>query len=151
MAMLSESLIQFPVDGWGCVLSLLFGLRRNHGMVVNLLQKDLCQHCCSQRPDPATGHFDPCLHQEDSWTLTGKSGSVSCGDTAPFSWLLVHTRFCLCPPRVCFPVLWKFCNQIPLASKVKFLGVSQSFARSPSREICCGLSSFHYNVRTSLV
>ena len=24
----------------------------------------------------------------DSWTLTGKSGSVSCGVTAPFSWVL---------------------------------------------------------------
>ena len=38
----------------------------------------------------------------DSWTLTGKSGSVSCGVAAPFSWVLVHTRFCLCPPIVCF-------------------------------------------------
>ena len=36
---------------------------------------------------------------EDAWTLTGKSGSVSCGVTAPFSWVLVQTRFCLCPPR----------------------------------------------------
>ena len=35
----------------------------------------------------------------DSWTLTGKSGSVS----APFFWVLVHTSFCLCPPRVFFP------------------------------------------------
>ena len=35
-------------------------------------------------------------------------GSVSCGVTALFSWVLVHTRFCLCPPRVCFPVLGKF-------------------------------------------
>ena len=45
------------------------------------------------------------------WRLldtTGKSGSVSCGDTAPFSLALVHTRFCLCPPRVYFPVLCKF-------------------------------------------
>ena len=32
----------------------------------------------------------------DSWTLTAKSGSVSCGVTAPFSWVLVHTTFCLC-------------------------------------------------------
>ena len=38
----------------------------------------------------------------------GMSGSVSCGVTAPFSWVLVCTRFCLCPPRVCFPVLCKF-------------------------------------------
>ena len=33
---------------------------------------------------------------------------VSCGVTAPFSWVLVHTRFCLCLPRVYFPVLCKF-------------------------------------------
>ena len=31
----------------------------------------------------------------------GKSGSVSCG-------ILVHTRFCLCPPRVCFSILCRF-------------------------------------------
>ena len=62
----------------------------------------------------------------DSWTLTSKSGSVSCGVTAPFSWVLVHTMFCLYPPKVCFPSLWKFCNQIPLTFKVKFPGGSQS-------------------------
>ena len=39
----------------------------------------------------------------DSWTLTGKFDSVSCGDTAPFSWLLVHAKFSLCSPRACFP------------------------------------------------
>ena len=44
----------------------------------------------------------------NSLTFMGKSGSVSCGIIAPFSWFLVHTRFCLCPPRVCFPVLCKF-------------------------------------------
>ena len=37
--------------------------------------------------------------RQDSWTVTGKSGSVSCGVTAPFSWVLVCTRFCLCLPR----------------------------------------------------
>ena len=25
-----------------------------------------------------------------------------------FSWVLVHTGFCLCPPGVCFPALCKF-------------------------------------------
>ena len=44
----------------------------------------------------------------DSWRLTGKSGPVSHGVTAPSSWVLVHTSFCLCPPRVFFPVLCKF-------------------------------------------
>ena len=43
----------------------------------------------------------------NSWILTGKSGSVSCGVTDPFpgSWC---TRFCLCPLRIYFPVLGKF-------------------------------------------
>ena len=42
-------------------------------------------------PNPVAGH---CLTHDsagDSWTLTGKSGSVSCGVTAPFSWVLVCT------------------------------------------------------------
>ena len=30
-AMLSKSLIQFSIDGWGCVPSLLFDLRPNYG------------------------------------------------------------------------------------------------------------------------
>ena len=38
----------------------------------------------------------------DYWTLTDKFGSVSCGVTAPFSLVLVHTIFCLCLPSVCF-------------------------------------------------
>ena len=55
-----------------------------------------------QRPPPTQASAG------DSWILTAKSGSVSCGVTAPFSWVLVHTRFCLCPSSVCFPVLCKF-------------------------------------------
>ena len=39
-----------------------------------------------------------------------------------FSWLLVHTRFCLCPPRVCFPspveVPWS--NPTGLQSQIRW-------------------------------
>ena len=53
-AMLSKSLIQFSVDGWGCVPSLLFDLRPNYGGGNedngNLLQKVPCRHCYTQRP-----------------------------------------------------------------------------------------------------
>ena len=31
----------------------------------------------------------------DSWTPMGKAGSVSCGVTAPFSWVLVHKVLCV--------------------------------------------------------
>ena len=55
--------------------------------------------------------------------------SISCGVTAPFFWDLVPIKFCLCPPRVYFPVLQKFCKQIPLAFKVKFPGGSQSLCQ----------------------
>ena len=74
----------------------------------DLLQQIPCRHCYAQCPQP--GSRPPLTHASagDSWTLPGKSGLVSCGVTAPFSWVLVHTRFCLCPPRVCFPVLCKF-------------------------------------------
>ena len=59
-------------------------------------------------PNPAAGHHQPTPLLETPGTLMGKSGSVSCGVSAPFSCVLVHTRFCLCPPRSVFPVLCKF-------------------------------------------
>ena len=64
-------------------------LLQHHGSKASILQ-------CS------ASHHYPLLR----WRLLdthGKSGSVSCGGTAPFSWVLVHIRFCLCPPRVLFP------------------------------------------------
>ena len=108
-AMLSKSLIQFSVDGWSFVPSLLFiwdktmvevmkimvtSFKRSHATTATLT----CPQTCSSPPltHASTG---------DSWTLTGKPGSVSCGLPAPFSWLPVHTRFCLCSLRVCFPAL----------------------------------------------
>ena len=54
-------------------------------------------------------------------------GSVSCGVTTAFPWVLVHARFCLCPLRLeslFSPVLWKSYNQILLAFKVRFPGDS---------------------------
>ena len=70
----------------------------------DLLQKVPCTQC----PQPCSRPLPTHDSTGDSCTLIGKSGSVSCGVTAPFSWVLVHTRFCLCPPRVYFPVLCKF-------------------------------------------
>ena len=107
-AMLSKSLIQFSADGQVCVPFLLFDLSPNYGGGNedngNLLQKVPCRHCCMQCPQPWRRPSSIYAFAGDSWTLTDKSGSVSCGVTTPFSWVLVHERFCLCPPRVCFPV-----------------------------------------------
>ena len=53
-----------------------------------------CMHCWTQCPGLCSR--PPLTHTSavDSWTLPGKSGSVSCGVIDPFSWVLVHTRFC---------------------------------------------------------
>ena len=52
----SKSLMQFSVDAWGCVPSLLFDLRPNYGGgnedIGDFLQKIPCTHCCTQCPQP---------------------------------------------------------------------------------------------------
>ena len=58
-------------------------------------------------PVPAAGHHQPTPTVE-TWTLPDESGSVSCEVTASFCWILVQIRFCMFPPRVYFPVLYKF-------------------------------------------
>ena len=95
--MLSKFLVQFSVDGWSCVQSLLFDLRPNYGGGNedngNLLQKVPCMHFSTECPQSCSR--PPWTHASarDSWTLTGKSGSVSFGVTDLFSWVLVSTRF----------------------------------------------------------
>ena len=62
--------------------------------------------------------------------LAGRSGSVSYGVTAAqFPWVFVLTRFCLSPLRMeslFHTVLWKTCNHILLAFRVRFPGDSQA-------------------------
>ena len=73
----------------------------------------------------------------DPPTLVCRSGSVSCGVTASFLWVLVQARFGLYPLRlesltpITLPVLWKCYNQIPLAFRVRFPGDSQSLFLIP--------------------
>ena len=60
----------------------------------------------------------------DSWTLTGKSGSVSVGSLLLSPGSRCAQGFVCALQESVSPVLCKFCNQIPLASKVKFPGGS---------------------------
>ena len=108
--MLSKHFTQFSVDGWGCVPSLLFGLRPRYGRGNgDLLQKDLCQntpqlpgplYSVLQTPQQAIVNLHLLRRLLDTHTCL--THSFPCGVTVPFSWVLVYTRFCLCPPRVCF-------------------------------------------------
>ena len=110
-AILSKPLIQFSVDGWSRVPSMLFTWGQTWVEVMEIMLTSFKRsHACT-----ATLCLQPCSRPPrthtsagDSWTLPGKSGSVSCGVTDHSSWVLLHTRFCLCPPRVYFPVLCKF-------------------------------------------
>ena len=72
-ALLSKSSVQFYVNGWGCVLSLLFDLRPNYGGGnkdnCDLLQKVLCMHCYTQCPQPCSGPPPTHAPAGDSWTL----------------------------------------------------------------------------------
>ena len=56
----------------------------------DLLQKIPCMNCYTQWPQPCSSPPPTHTSTGDSWPLTGKSGSVSCGVTALFSWVLMH-------------------------------------------------------------
>ena len=111
-AMLSKSLVQFSVDGRGCVPSLLFDLRPDYGGGNEdngtFLQKVLCMHCCTHCPQSCSRPLPAHASMGDSWTLMGKSESVSCGVTAPFSSVLVCTGFVCALLESVSPVLCKF-------------------------------------------
>ena len=81
----------------------------------------------------------------DPQALTRRSGSVSHGVPVPLPWVLVHTGFCLCLPRVESPlplVLWKSCHPILLAFKDSFSGDSQSLCQIPGRGTRWGPRTF---------
>ena len=81
------------------------------------MPRNTSQNFCCQCPCPR-GETQPAPASAGDPPLTGRSGSVSYGVTAPSPWVLMCTLLCVCPPRVesLFPpVLSKSCNQIPLA------------------------------------
>ena len=92
--MLSKSLIQFSIEGWGCVSSLFFDLRPNYGGGnednVDILQKVPCRHCYTQCPQPCSKPPPTHSSARDSWTLMGKSGSISCWQPSEHFWRVWH-------------------------------------------------------------
>ena len=102
--MFSKSLIQFSVDRWGCVASLLFDLKPNYGgsNEDNATSFKRSQPCWAQFPRPYNHHrpMPPLETPGHSCTSLGQSlvGSLL---LSPGSWC---TQFCFCPLRVCFPI-----------------------------------------------
>ena len=82
-AMVTKFLIQFSVEGWGCVPSLLFDLRPNFGGGNEdngyLLQKVPCMLCCAQCPRPCSRPLLTHASTRDSWTLMSSLGQSLVG------------------------------------------------------------------------
>ena len=102
----------------------------------DLFQKDLFQHTLwltgllySVSLTPWQATVDPCLH----WTLTDKSGSVSHGVTAPFSWVLVLQGFVF--SKSLFP---QSCGSFLIKSHWPSLGLLFPFVGPPGWGIYCG-------------
>ena len=101
---------------------------------IGLTSRGIFQDCCCQCPRPCHEPLPTQASTGDPPTVAGSFASVSSGVTAPFPWVVVHVRLCLCPPRVesLFPpVLWKYYNQSPVAFKVRFPGDSQPLYQIP--------------------
>ena len=71
-------------------------------------------------PNPAAGHHQPTPLLETPGH-SRKSGSVSCGVTAPFPCVLVHTRFCY--------ALQEYVSQSCVSSGGSMVGLMATFSR----------------------
>ena len=80
-------------------------------------------------PDPASGHHQPMPPPETSGHSQASLGQSLVGSLlfSPGSWC-AQGLICALQESVSL-VLCNFCNQIPLASKVKFSGGSQSLCQ----------------------
>ena len=92
LAMLSKSLIQFSVEGWGSVPSLLFDMKPDYGGDNedngDLLQKVPCTHCCTQCPRSCSRALLTYASTRESWILTESLGQSLVGSLllSPGSW-----------------------------------------------------------------
>ena len=109
-AMLHKSLIQFSVEGQGYVPSLLFDLRPNCGGGNedngDLLQKVPSTHYHTQCPEPCSRPLPTHTSAGDSWTLTGKSGSVSYRAHCSFLLGASAHKVLFVPSKSLFPQSW---------------------------------------------
>ena len=107
-AMLSKSLMQFSVDGLSCVPPLLFTWGQTMVEVMKIMVTSLKRsHACTatlSAPNLAAGHHQPTPLPETPRHPQASPGQSPVGSLLLSPWTRC-TRFCLCPPRVCFPVL----------------------------------------------
>ena len=90
--MFSKSLIQFSVDGWGCVPSLLFTWGQIMVEVMKIMASSFKRsHACTaslSAPSPAAGHCQPTPLPETPGHLQANLGQALVGSLllSPGSW-----------------------------------------------------------------
>ena len=87
----------------------------------NLFQKMPCMYCYTHCPQSCSRPPPAHASAGDSWTLLSKSGSVPCRVPAPFSWVLVNTRFCC--------ALWESISQSCVSSGSSMVGLMGIFSK----------------------
>ena len=117
-ALLSKTLIHLSADEWGYVPFLLIVWSESihpwglPGSMIGLMAnsrsayvKGTLRECYCQRLCPPSEPLPTHASTGDFPTLAGSVGSVFCGVTASFLWVLPHAKFCLCPQdwSLCFP------------------------------------------------
>ena len=133
--MFSKSLIQFSVDGWSCVPSLLFTLGQTMVKIMKIMVTSFKRsHACTAALSAPTlcRPLPTYASSRDSWTLMGKSGSASCWVTTPFSWVLVH-KVLFVPSKSLFP---QSCVSSG-GSMVGLMATSSKRAYAIPRSVCC--------------
>ena len=110
-AMLSKSLIQFSVDGWSCIPSLLFTWGQTMVEVMKIMVSSLKRsHACTATvhvPNPVAGNHQPMPLPETPKFPQASLGQSPVGSLflSPGSWC---TRFCCALRESVSPVLCKF-------------------------------------------
>ena len=101
--MLSKSLIQFTVEGWAvfppCCLAWGQTMVEVMKIMATSFKRSYAGTATLSAPDPAQATAN---HASARLLVTHRQVWVSLL-WGHCSWVLVHTRFCLYPPRVCFP------------------------------------------------
>ena len=122
-AMLSKSLIQFST--WDQTVVEVMKI-----VVTSFKRSHACTDALSA-PNPAADHLQPTPLPETPghWQASLAQPLVGSLLLSPGSWC-AQGFVCALQESVS-QILWKFCNQIPLASKFKVLGGSQSLCQIP--------------------
>ena len=102
-------------------------------LMVTSFQRTYARTVLLSAPDPAAGHSRsmplPPLEAPGHSQASLAQSFVRTLLLAPGSWCL--QGFVCALQEFVSPALWKFCNPVPLASKVKFPGGSQAFFLIP--------------------